>query len=266
MASDTALIIVAAITGIATGFSTNYGIWQAHKQEGKRDGENRQEVRRYRNHDERVRTAAEYVTAFDDFRRAVRHGSYGLADQDTKARALSDVAGRLELYFDESVIAVRKEAEERLVAEHRRNRGLPPEPPEEPIKEVERRLIAAMKHQLEGVPVNNGPASPAPASSFLNWCALWPGVVVSVAGTGCRCRRVTSAPARGSGSSSGRKCVISLAFPDLVTLSWPITAPRTWVTAWDSYSYGEPQSSCRSPKSPAQTTSRACPAGPGTCP
>ena len=177
MASDTALIIVAAITGIATGFSTNYGIWQAHKQEGKRDGENRQEVRRYRNHDERVRTAAEYVTAFDDFRRAVRHGSYGLADQDTKARALSDIAGRLELYFDESVIAVRKEAEERLVAEHRRNRGLPPEPPEEPIKEVERRLIAAMKHQLEGVPVNNGPASPAPASSFLNWCALWPGVV-----------------------------------------------------------------------------------------
>src|SRR5271157_2712549 len=42
---------------------------------------------------------------------------------------------------------------------------------------------------------------------------------------------VMTASSRGSGSSSGLKCVISPALPALPALSWPITTPVTWVTA-----------------------------------
>ena len=47
----------------------------------------------------------------------------------------------------------------------------------------------------------------------------------------CIASAVTTAPRSGSGSSSGLKCVTSFAFPDLATLSWPMTSPVTWVTA-----------------------------------
>src|ERR1039457_3877387 len=50
-------------------------------------------------------------------------------------------------------------------------------------------------------------------------------LVVCIASAGTR------TPSRGSGSSSGRKWVTSLALPDLATLSWAMTRPGTWVTA-----------------------------------
>jgi len=47
----------------------------------------------------------------------------------------------------------------------------------------------------------------------------------------CIASAVMTTPARGSGSSSGLKWVISFALPALATLSWPITSPVIWVTA-----------------------------------
>ena len=47
----------------------------------------------------------------------------------------------------------------------------------------------------------------------------------------CMASEVTRTPSSGSGSSSGRKCVTSFAFPALATLSWAMTRPGTWVTA-----------------------------------
>ena len=47
----------------------------------------------------------------------------------------------------------------------------------------------------------------------------------------CIASVVTTVPASGSGPSRGLKWLISFAFPDLATLSWPITMPGVWVTA-----------------------------------
>jgi hypothetical protein len=159
VASDLALIAVAAITGLGTGVSTNIALLQTRRQEAARDERNRREARRYRNHDQRVRTAAEYLMAFDEFRRAVKEHPDPRADpdsiaralerQDSKARALADVAGLMEMYFEKPVIAVMREAERDLVGRHRQNRGLRPEAPDEPVMAARRRVIEAMNRQLE---------------------------------------------------------------------------------------------------------------------
>ena len=60
-----------------------------------------------------------------------------------------NVAGRVELYLDERVIDMMRNAESERVAQHRSNRGQSPEPDPEPHKDAERRLIAAMKQQPE---------------------------------------------------------------------------------------------------------------------
>jgi hypothetical protein len=160
MTSDAVIITVATVPVIVTSISTIAGVRMTLKTEAARDEarlrEERarfeatlREERLHRNHDERRRTAAEYLTAYDDFRRAVRLGQEDLGDQDAKARTLANVAGRVELYFDARVIANMREAESEIVAKHRSNRELSPEPDGEPVKDAERRLIAAMKQQLE---------------------------------------------------------------------------------------------------------------------
>ena len=160
MASDTTLVAVATIPVIVSSISTIWGVRMTQQNDAARDEARqqqeaalheakRQDERRHRFRDERVRTAGEYVRAYDDLRRAVRLGSKELDDQDAKARALSDVAGRMVLFFDEAVIAVMRRAEGEIVARHRSNRGLSPELDPEPLRDIELLLIAEMKQQLD---------------------------------------------------------------------------------------------------------------------
>jgi len=53
----------------------------------------------------------------------------------------------------------------------------------------------------------------------------------------CMASAVTRTPPRGRGSSSGRKCVTSFAFPAFATLSWAMTRPGTWVTAASRWTF-----------------------------
>jgi hypothetical protein len=60
-----------------------------------------QEARLFRNHTERVRTAADYLAAFDSFRRGIRDNDPAYVEL---ARAHAAALERIRLWFDDPVV------------------------------------------------------------------------------------------------------------------------------------------------------------------
>ena len=71
-----------------------------------------QEERLFRNHSERVHTAADYLTAFDNYRRGIRDNDPAYVEL---ARAHATELERVRLWFEDSVFRAARKAGEHLL-------------------------------------------------------------------------------------------------------------------------------------------------------
>lgn len=104
------------------------------------------DAERYRNHEQRARLAMDFLVAFDEFRRAIKYDYKG--DLDRTARHLADVVHRLDLFFDESVGTLAKEAQAQIDAA-KQTSGQDRDSQLKNAEKARDEVSAAMKRQLE---------------------------------------------------------------------------------------------------------------------
>src|SRR5437868_15030708 len=100
--STTATALI-AVGGALAG--TGISLWAERKRVADAD--------RHRNHEQRAKTAMDFLEAYDAYRRDLRDGKH-LSDRaaaDRSARKLADVVRRVELFFDDSVAVLADEAQ-----------------------------------------------------------------------------------------------------------------------------------------------------------
>jgi hypothetical protein len=103
-----------------------------------------QEARAFRNQTERQRAAAEYLAAFDGYRRCIRDGSGpGIIDLSRTHASAIELLG---LYFEEPVYRLANNAADCL--EKMRNNPSERQSEDEKAKEDRNKVISAMKEQL----------------------------------------------------------------------------------------------------------------------
>jgi hypothetical protein len=111
------------------------------------------ETRRYRNHERRINAAAQYIAALNAFRRAVNDldpkNPESVSQATAAARASSDAASLVDLYFSKSVHE-RSAVASAIVADMhmRRRRGDDLGDRDNEAKIARDELIIAMKRQL----------------------------------------------------------------------------------------------------------------------
>lgn len=140
--------IGSVVTGACTIMAVLLTLWAGQRRE-----------RRTRYLTEQKSVAADYLTAYDIFRRGLReleaHKSAASPDYRQQkdrvgidGRALADVTTLMQLYFDQSVHDGATTASEELGKRYRKLLGQDEEPAEDVAKSARTRVLTSVKHQL----------------------------------------------------------------------------------------------------------------------
>ncbi len=134
----TTTFIAVGGTLVGTLGASVISLWAERKRVG--------DAERYRNHEQRARLAMDFLVAFDAFRRAIK---YEQTDRlDSTARDLADVVHRIDLFFDESVSKLARQAQTEVDLAKPKD-GQDRDDQLSTAEHARDQVIAAMKRQLE---------------------------------------------------------------------------------------------------------------------